>query len=222
LAFANTTPSGGVFGGTLGSTACVSDYYAAAPTTSLMAGTDLGAVGVVTGAYTKTAPATLSGTLTTTKRVSVFVNGDVIINNNITYPASWTSANPPLVQIVAKGNIYIGSNVTQLDGVYIAQKNGATNTGIIYTCATGGAAVATSLLAGTCASKLTINGSFVAYQVQFLRAYGSLAQSSAAETSAASKGAEVFNYNPSAWMPNPPGQANTTDYDSISSLPPIL
>ncbi|HSX16647.1 MAG TPA: hypothetical protein VLH86_00940 [Patescibacteria group bacterium] len=221
LAFTNTTPSGGNFGGTVGSLPCISDYYGLAPTTAALTVTDLGSASLVTGAYNKTGPVTLSGTLTAVKRVSIYVLGDVIINNNITYPASWTSGDAPLVEIVAKGNIYVGSNVTQLDGVYIAQPSGASG-GTIYTCSTGAAAVATNLLASTCGSKLTINGSFIANQVQFLRAAGSVAQSSAGETSAASKAAEVFNYGPAAWMPYPPGLANTTDYDSINSLPPIL
>jgi hypothetical protein len=221
LAFANNAPSGGVFGGNLGSTACITDFYSAAPTTAPLTITDLGAAALTTGAYSKTGPVTLGGTLTAAKRLSIYVNGDVIINSNITYPASWTVDDQPLVQIVAKGNIYIDNDVTQLDGVYIAQRNGSGG-GVIYTCANGAAAIATNALAGSCSNKLTVNGSFVAYQVQFLRAAGSLAQGSAAETSASSKAAEVFNYNPAAWMVYPPGQTNTTEYDSITSLPPIL
>jgi hypothetical protein len=224
LAFGNKTPSGGMYGGSFGGLPCINDYYYDAPTTTPIAGSsiDIGNAATVTGPYGKNpGPLTAAGVMTTAKRVSIFVNGDVIINNNITYPASWTSASPPLVYIVAKGNIYIGSNVTQLDGVYVAQRTGASG-GVIYTCASGSTPVATNALATSCGNKLTVNGSFVAYQVQFLRASGSQAQSAAAETPATTKAAEVFNYGPSAWMAYPPNQASTTDYDAITSLPPIL
>ncbi|MET0779608.1 MAG: hypothetical protein ABWY71_02115, partial [Candidatus Saccharimonadales bacterium] len=74
-----------------------------------------------------------------------------------------------------------------------------------------------------CKNQLIVNGSFVARQVQFLRVNGTLRQSSAGEKGdATSHAAEVFNYSPAVWMAMPPGSTIMNDYDSITSLPPIL
>jgi hypothetical protein len=223
LAFANTTATGtSKFGGDLGTMPCIPDYASAMPAGATDLGTGSVNLSSLSGqqAY-KSGPVTISGNINPGQRTSLYVNGDVIINGNIQYTGSWSTTNMPLFQLVATGNIYIGRNVTQLDGLYVAQ---GTNTagGIIYTCAEGAVPVSRLELLTKCNTKLTVNGSFVAFQVQFLRAAGTLAQSNATETGAAGQAGEVFNYSPLMWMVTPPAQATPGTYDSLTSLPPIL
>ena len=132
----------------------------------------------------------------------------------------------PMLELVAKGNIYIANGVTQLDGLYVAQPNGATG-GNIYTCAQpvlpATAYPIDNTLSGNCHNGLTINGAFVAKQVRFMRTRGTLYQSNAAEPSTSANIAEVFRFSPAVWMAQPPNQTNgVLEYDAIASLPPIL
>jgi hypothetical protein len=222
LSFASTTASGpdnfgGMFGN--GSLQCMPDYYASA------SGGTLPSPNLAidpTGTYTENSPYTISGgLLTAPARIALYVNGDLTINNGITYPATWTSADPPLVMVVVKGNIYINQNVHQLDGLYVAQG------GTIYTCTNGGVpynpgSITNGTFNGPCNQKLVVHGAFVAQQIQLLRTNGSLKQSNATETATGGFQAETFDYSPSLWMALPPNVPTVSDYDSITSLPPIL
>jgi len=130
----------------------------------------------------------------------------------------------PLLEVIVKGDIYIQNSMTSLDGIYIAQPKTSSTGGTIYTCATGqGAAVAPSdtNFYNSCNTKLTINGSLVANQLQLLRTSGSLNQSSTGDTATSNAAAESINYNPAMWIAQP-GGSTTATYDSITSLPPIL
>jgi hypothetical protein len=222
LAFANQG-AGHIYGGSFGSLPCITDYYsskpaAAMPFTSLPAAT-------TSGAYATSGPGpfTISGAVPADKRITIYVDGDVFINNNIIYQGSWSAGTTPLFELVVKGNIYIRNTVTRLDGVYIAQKNGVVG-GTIYSCATAAAALVPGpSLHATCNNGLTINGAFIASSVQFLRTRGTLQQSTAGEGSSSANLAEVFNFSPALWMAQPPGVADgPVKYDSITSLPPIL
>lgn len=221
LAFTNTAPSGSVYGGTLGSLPCIPDYYAAKPA-SPMSFTTLAAA-TTSGAYAASGTVTLFGQLPAGKRVTLFVEGDVFITDNITYPANWTTADLPLLQVVARGNIYIRNTVSEIAGIFIAQPNGGSG-GVIYTCATAAAPlVPGNSLHSTCNNKLTINGVFTAKQVQFLRTRGTVHPAAPNEASTSNNIAEVFNFSPAVWMAQPTELiTGSVKYDSITSLPPIL
>jgi len=223
LAFANTAPTGGTFGGSLGTLPCIPDYNGNMPAGTPNTPSTTINLNSLNGehSYKANGPVTISGNINPNQRTSLFVNGDVIINGPIRYTGSWDTTSMPLFQLVATGNIYIDRSVDQLDGLYVAQRTGATG-GIIYTCANATVPVDKTQLVGQCGTKLTVNGSFVAYQVQLLRANGTLAQSNATETGASGQSAEVFNYSPLMWMVTPPGQSTPSTYDSLTSLPPIL
>ena len=127
--------------------------------------------------------------------------------------------------------MFIDNDVTQLDGLYVAQQStSSTDDGIIFTCTSspvGGPYVQPTLgvggtFASTCDTKLTVNGSFVARQVRLLRTIGTLRQSNAADNAGVPFVAEVFNYNPALWITQPSDDAGGADYDAINSLPPIL
>jgi hypothetical protein len=108
--------------------------------------------------------------------------------------------------------------------VYIAQKSGATG-GSIYTCATSAAPLPLDgNLYSACNNKLVVNGIFSANQILLMRTVGSVGQANAGETAGSNNAAEVFNYSPAMWLAQPPGGSTTgsSNYDSITSLPPIL
>ncbi|HEY8999443.1 MAG TPA: hypothetical protein VIM53_03980 [Candidatus Saccharimonadales bacterium] len=234
LAFANTTASGSsIFGGSLGSWPCMPDYYDSVPSsgTSGLSGTVN--VSSLTGstAYTSSAGLTFTaGNVNPNSRIQVYVNGDVYISGNITYAGSWSVKTMPLLEIIARGNIYIASGVTQLDGLYIAQPNGASG-GTIYTCATGAGAPAdtsSSTYYSTCNNKLTVNGSLLANTVQLLRTAGTVNSSSTGDTATSNSAAESINGSPAFWIPSTAttstssGTLTPGSYDYIESLPPIL
>ena len=234
LAFANTTASGGVYGGSMSSLPCMIDYYDTNGAGALIS-TNVGSL--ASGPYKSTTSVNnLSGSINTGTRVQIFVNGDVYINSNITYAGKWQTTTVPMFELVVKGNIYIGTGVTQLDGIYIAESNGAAGSGTIYTCATGlGApvdphsAAFDTTGAGGCGKQLVFNGSVTAYQVQLLRTNGSLGAASSNDPYTTNKTAETFNYSPIGWIPRPDtvtgggGSGSSSGlYDAIYSLSPIL
>lgn len=160
--------------------------------------------------------------------VWLVTNADVYISGNIAYAntGGWANVSqiPYFKLVVTGGDIYIDRNVTQLDGIYVAEPDGSGNHGRIYTCATGLRAAINPVSANyysNCNAKLTINGVFVAKQVQFLRTNGSVGQAKSTDTLSSNHSAEVFNYTPELWLPR---GANTPDsgYTAITGLPPIL
>jgi hypothetical protein len=173
---------------------------------------------------------------------ALFVEGNVYITSNIVYLGSsnpvWADLNSiSNFSLVVKGNIYISKDVTELDGLYVAQPrdvagghNNDPATGKIYTCTdAGGARFADSQLWSQCQNQLRIHGSFVASQVRFLRSVNTLIDSVAKEPVVSSKAAEIFQVSPDMYLSqpvfrsrgiNPNGQ--TGQYDYIANLPPIL
>jgi hypothetical protein len=213
LSFANTggvSNSNGLFGGKFGATTASCDYTS-----------DITAAPI-------TVDTTIAGRSVNINNDVVYVTGsDVYISGNIvyTYTGPWVSPTdiPSFKLVVTGGNIFIDKNVTQLDGLYVAEPDSAGNKGIIYTCSTG-LGVPVNPVANSfyndCNNKLTINGSFVAGQVRFLRTSGSVGQATT-DTATSNHAAEVFNYTPEMWLPR---KANTVsnNVDSITGLPPVL
>ncbi len=158
----------------------------------------------------------------------LILNADVYISGNIVYSGTggWKNISqiPYFKLIVVGGDIYVGKDVTQLDGLYVAESDANGNRGQIYTCATGlrGAVDPTASNYYTqCHAKLTINGAFVAKQVQFLRTNGSLGQAKPTDSLSSNHSAEVFNYTPELWLPRGANVSNS-EYTAITGLPPVL
>ncbi|HSX35884.1 MAG TPA: hypothetical protein VLH84_03035 [Patescibacteria group bacterium] len=231
VAFTNTgVVSGGLFGGNYDSPPCMTDYYGALPSTnSSLPSNNIGALSTAT--YTATGPITLTGSLNPGQRTAIYVDGDVLITGaGIDFPAaSWTTANLPFFEVIAKGNIYISQSVTSLAGLYVAQADGAGNGGLISDCANPTLPVVSydnrlsgAVFKGPCSNKLTVNGAFVAQQIELLRTSGTLRSSVAGEPNSSANQAETFNYTPALWMAMPPNLDTNITYDSITSLSPIL
>ncbi len=165
------------------------------------------------------------------KRHTVYVDGDVYIENDIKYTTSWASVSEiPNFTLVVRGNIYISHNVSQLDGLYIAQpKNGAG--GNIYTCSIGGTAPVSSVMFANCGAseegrQLTVNGSFIAQRIVLNRTGFSLRHSTYKEKFDTSRASEIFNFSPELYLSPPVFKSKSSPtsgtYQSITTLAPIL
>jgi hypothetical protein len=241
LSFANTIPAditpgatpspklGGTFGDT---TFCVTDAQPD-PQSQPNAATSL-TITNTTMDYTFPASIHLTGGAigqvgSNGTKIGLFVTGNVFINSNIYYSGagSWTSTtNIPSFILHATGNIYIGPNVTQLDGIYNAK-------GTIYTCAQD-IGVFYPDIYSSCNKQLVVHGSFAAKNINLLRTFGTL-KDSASGTGCVNQGApqsfpgscaaEVFDFSPELFVPVPemkqPNGGNPV-WDSVTSLPPIL
>lgn len=224
LSFTNTAtnPGAGEYGGNFDGVPCIPNHFGAksASAQSLPANFN----SMTTGSYAATGATTINGgVVDRNERISVYIDGDVFINGNITFAGgSWNMSEMPLFRLVVLGNVYVSRTVTQLDGLFVAQKS-TSGTGAFYTCATGASALLPSgSLFNTCNTKLTVNGAVVADTIHLLRTNGSLGQSGAGETSQLNQAAEIFNYSPVHWLRQPPVTGSTPGYDAIISLPPIL
>jgi len=226
LAFANTTTGGSNFGGSFGSMPCIQNYYGTMPGSVLALPASVSSM--VSGSYAGAGPVTLGGgsIVNPNNRITVYINGDVFISSNITYSGSWSVGSMPLFRLIVRGNIIIDNDVSQLDGLYIAQQNGATG-GTIYTCGVNSSGTTPfpptdpTFYSQCSHQKLTVNGAFIANQVQLGRTIGTLSKATAGETDAAGSAAEAFNYSPIMWIPQPSNSSNN-GYDAITTLPPVL
>ena len=156
----------------------------------------------------------------------VYVNGNVTIwGGNLLYQGgSWSIDTIPSLYVIATGNIYIGSSVHEIDGTYISQH------GTIYTCADenpggghNGQPFPASAIIANCNSQLTVHGSLIAPNIKMLRTINTANQGINTEDWNSTKAAEDFVFSPEDWLTNSAVPlTNIGDYDSISSLPPVL
>lgn len=114
-------------------------------------------------------------------RKVLYINGDLAINQNIQYPASYSSvAEIPNLTVIVKGNILIANTVSRLDGMYIALPVDDNTAGIIDTCSgvlPAGAKASAAMTTTSCNTKLTVNGSVAARKIIWKRTHGTLGKS---------------------------------------------
>jgi hypothetical protein len=250
LSFANIGLTGGNIGGNLGGqfidAHCAPDYFR--ETSSTISPSFITAGGGILNPdslpltpdgfgqfYYKNpigTPVKIGGTLSNSvayprKRVTVYVNGDVLITNNITYgPWNFDLANKtnnsPYLTIIAKGNIYVNFGVSRMDGVYIAQPldDPGVTRGTFYTCSINGAVPNRTQVKTNCRNSLSVNGAVIAQHVYFLRSQGTLQDGTGVAT-------ENFNFIPSTVVGLPAFRQNsgaviTNTLDSLQSLPPVF
>lgn len=235
FAFANT---GGGYGGNFSranlATACATNYYSQMPggTTALPPTTN---VPTTDGDYSYTGNLVISGgTVPAGVQATIYVNGNVFISSNITF-ANSNAYSPnirqiPSLRIVAQGSIYVGANVTELNGIFIAQPNGASG-GTFYTCgfdrgggsftgpsSSGGSPLTSSEFVNQCATQqLTVYGAVVARDIKLYRSRGTLPT---ATEGFPSNAAERFIYTPDTWFNGDP--STSKPFQSYTALPPLL
>jgi len=149
----------------------------------------------------------------------ILIDGKVTIEGNRTYVTSYTQPGGtgvssidqiPFAMVVVNGDIDIKSNVTKLDGLYMA-------TGTIDTCSD--APSTPSGVSIFCNEQLLINGAFIANHINFSRTHGGL------HTLARSTDpAEVFQFSPEMYLGAPnipiPGLGEYT-IDQFKDLPAV-
>ncbi len=233
-AFSNIATAPGP--GNYGANVCAPDYWSSQDPTriTLRPGGTISITGLGNGQYSYP-NGTIMTSSSVSNRIAVYIDGNVAITDNITSAStSWTDvAQIPSLYLIVRGNIYISANVSQLDGVYVAQpKSGITDSGRIYTCSDGAFATPSNATivsagAGGCGQKnLVVNGSFVAQHVNFLRTKGTLRNGAVGGDPFTSANiAEIFRYTPETYMATPlaPNPINGSGaLDSIIGLPPSL
>lgn len=222
LMFANE--QAGDYGGNWSGGDCMPDFYSKAKPTDT----------INTGPYV-IPPQTFG----VGSKITIYVNGDAYIENDIRYPSGlgpapnglYTADNMYSFRLIVRGNIYVGANVTQLDGIYIAQPINASTGGKFYTCAfRTGLSFRPPSVVGTsspemldtvngCNRKLTVYGAVAAKAVKLLRTNGSVQSAASSETYTNANQAETFIYSPEVWLGLQGGQS---DDDAIGGLAPIL
>jgi len=146
-------------------------------------------------------------------------SSNIYIPSSIQYVTngSWTgpSAIPSLTVVSYGGSIFIDPSATQLDGTYIDQPDKLANGGTIYDCST--AALAGTYAGSSCNNTLVVNGAFIANQIKYERLNSNIFGIGANPPTPA----EQFNYGPEEWLDSS-SSALPTNYDSITTLPPVL
>lgn len=231
LTFANDGASG-PWGGRFKEGFCAHDYYGTKQASSSFTGPNLSGHD---GDFQAGGGAQVQGTVDKEARITLYVDGNVHISGNILYAegGGWRLDQIPSFTLVARGNIYIGANVTEVSGVFIAQPLDWTDPnsagGQIYTCSFGFSppteAQLSSVAGGNnCRNQLTINGAFIAKRVRLLRTAGSLGDSNNSEGRTSASIAERFIFSPEVWLSSGLNQPSggSESYDSITILPPVL
>jgi hypothetical protein len=253
LSFANT-PTDGLTGFSTGSDitvadSCIKDYYSNITTSgaATIAG-NLDTIPTGGGANTDRVfnhgisnfSIGAGGTtwqLADDERLTIYAQGDVYIKGNIKHSNSLLK--PSYFTLIVKGNIYIDSSVTTLEGLYVAQPTSGNNGGNIWSCAVPGAggilqAPTGPQITASCRSKLVVNGSVVAKHMTLNRVGDlvgntlSQVKSSDPETSTftggTNKAMEEFNYTPEMVTSSPllSDIDISSRYDSITVLPPLF
>jgi hypothetical protein len=239
LSFANTSnvvPASGLFGGVFGDAHCLPDYWSGNLSATFSAAQTINLASLTTGRYVyrqnvASVPVTITGVLPVGAKVALYIDGNVVVRGSgsarVGYgDGPWAAvADIPSLYVVARGDISIGHDVTTLDGQYIAQHTDAAR-GRITTCvnaATLAPFANDALFVANCRTKLTINGTFSARKVNFLRAQSSTRFAAPGETAAASNASEVFVFTPEVYMGAQGSVGRRTQtYDSITALPPAL
>ena len=203
--FANTnTANLGYFGA---AQHCIPDYVATYQSAPLISGTNISVGGGGSGAWRVSGDANFVGaTMAGGAQRVYFVNGNVTINNSITYPPALNSGLSSLV-IIATGDIRVNSAVTQMDGIFISR-------GTFYTCYPK----VEPATIGTCNGRLTVNGSVSANRVDLFRTGGADGTTPATQKSPA----EVFNLAPEVYITNALNQTTQTTITTtqVRELPP--
>jgi hypothetical protein len=246
LMFANTAgsdsgPLGGLLGGQLTTNHCVTDYFNTTRKGVLPAQTN-GQVGL--DSYNISQQLLLQkpngqnclrvrGNLGIDGsgngvRLTIYTDDDICINGDITY-SGWKfdttnyTNNAPYLTIISRGNIYIENNVQTITGLFIAQPDDSDNGGIFSTCAMPNTAAipASTVIASSCRTPLTIKGSVIAQRIYPIRAVGGTLWNNTGNS-------ETFDYIPSMIVGTPNlsttcgGAVTGHCIDAETNLPPVF
>jgi hypothetical protein len=232
LSFANTLNTGGEnYGGRFGTGAipCLYDYYGHKPSPAPSLPGAPGQLNDFSAASGDYAATTVAGGFTVGsgadlyvgqetpggpgKQLNIYVDGNLYIKSNILYQYANTYGIPK-VSFLVRGNIYIAPNVTELHGVFVAQK-AASSGGNLNTCATSMSDTVRGY--NECNHPLKIVGSVAAESgIKFMRSYGNLIAAGGVPNTPA----ETIVYSPELWLAAPIDSGFKNQ--AYTSLPPVL
>jgi hypothetical protein len=244
LIFANTVGSdagptlGGSLGGQLATNHCVTDYFNTTRKGTLPLQPPSGQV--ILGSYNTSQQLLLQkpggqnclrikgGTVNAGVSLTIYTDDDVCIEGDIFYDqwhftTSDHSNTAPYLTIISRGNIFVGSNVSTMNGLFIAQPDDADNGGAFITCSLGVSATIPSStdIASSCRTSLTIKGSVIAQHVYPLRTVNGTLWNNTGNS-------ETFEYIPSLIVGTPNlkracgGAATGNCIDAENNLPPVF
>jgi hypothetical protein len=147
-------------------------------------------------------------------QLTLYVDGDVTIDTDIRYAEPFdlsSRANIPYLTIIAKGNIFITSNVTRLDGLYVAQPSSSGNDGDFNTCSDD-----------SCPRQLVINGAVIARHVKLMRSHGASQSLNNDINGIGNTPAEIINFTPAMILGAPAFSPASTSPEGLFSLPPVF
>ena len=186
--------SGTNTGGSFGQTYCATDFWNTRQSGLTSGGIAPADISAVSGQRQYDSGSTIHASSPISTQMAIYIDGDLTIDGDIkTTTGPWADVNAiPSVQVIVRGNIYILPSVKQLDGLYVAMPTNASN-GRIVTCTNAAGVVHPSdtVISTVCRNNtLTVNGAFVAQQVNFFRGKGSLrsAQTSTITTTTSTPG----------------------------------
>lgn len=247
LAAAQTTSP--LLGGNFGGNNCIPDYWAGNTTATQTSPSSVFQFdNSADGSWRLTPSNTLKlspgsgdpvSTIRNGKHLVLYVDGDVIVDDNISLAnLNWTNENQiPSLYVIARGNIYISSDVSFLYGVFVAQRNEVTgNGGTIFTCTKDSDPYEYSFPSDNDVllpdrecnnNKLSVSGTFIAQRVKLHRTINSIRNSLKPDNAFTDSAAESINLGPEFYLSRvcqdvPVACASVEPYDSIVSLPPIL
>jgi hypothetical protein len=168
-----------------------------------------------------------AATIASGKQLTLFINGDVTIHNNINYAPDWDPNNQssiPYLVIIAH-NITTDNAVTNIDGLYVAQPTNSGD-GQFNSCDPS----------DFCNNQLVINGAIIAQRVNFTRVHGSVGvnidqdddQICAPYSKFQCPPAEVIHYMPSMVLGGADllqagqGAVVPSGLEGVFSLPPVF
>ena len=143
------------------------------------------------------------------QRLTIIVDGNVQINNNISYDTNYVNRSGiPSFALIATGNIYVAEGVNQLDGLYVSNRT-------FSTCSNGSTLFNPALTKDTCKNQLTINGALVANEVYFRRTKGNVGDPTPAEQ---------LSFLPELYLSPPPSTSTLVDLTRTGflDLPPVF
>jgi hypothetical protein len=233
LSFSNTGGDA-TYGGAFAERFCPPDYFGRKPSNAVAIVADninLNSLADGNHEFQKTGDLIVKGRLDPNRRVAIYVEGNVLIKKApelVILGGATSRETLPSLYIVVKGNIYVENDTSNMDGIFIAQPQVSPwddNTGHIYTCSDGLSTNPSTDIKNQCASKLTVNGAMIARRIHLFRSNSTVSAGTAGEASDAPTIAESMIFSPEFWMapvPDSLRDVETREFDSITSLPPIL
>jgi hypothetical protein len=194
---------------------CITDYIPTYQASTVLAGNTTIDVGTrPNGEWHVTGTLTIHGTMPAGSRQVYYADGNVEVDSDLKYPASYANAAAiPSLVVITKGDVHAWTATNQIDGIFESRGDGTT-TGVFRTC---WPKIVPATIT-TCPTTLTVNGAVYAAALDLHRTAGANGATPALQKAPA----EIFNLSPEVYINNalnPSGQTALTT-TNVRELPP--